>query len=181
MTKCKTCSADVSTSAETCPSCGAKLKRKMGCLGKVLVTGLIFFVLAIGAIMAMDTGNQQQEAQVAALAVSDLAFEALDVIYNLESTYTDLQKEEEWKNYEGKKVKWTGEVSSIDEMFGTMTLQVKMKPDTFTSDLLIRLKESEREKALQFKEGDSVTFIGVLSEWGTLLPITLSEGEIVSN
>jgi len=150
-------------------------------MGKLLIAGTVFVVFVVVIMVAVSTNYQQQQEQIAALPVSDLAFESIDAVYKLESNYTDLQKEEEWKKYEGKKVKWSGEVSAIGEMLGTTTLQVKMKPNTFTSDLLIRLKDSEKDKALSFKEGDKVTFIGVLSEWGTLIPITLNEGEIVTN
>jgi hypothetical protein len=54
-----------------------------------------------------------------------------------------------------------------------------MRPKTFTSDLLISLEDSERSRALQLREGDSVTFTGVLDDWGTLMPITLDDGQIV--
>ena len=47
------------------------------------------------------------------------------------------------------------------------------------TDLLITLKDSEKDKAIKLSEGDSVTFIGILEDWGTLMPITLARGEIV--
>ena len=53
-----------------------------------------------------------------------------------------------------------------------------MNPDTLTSDVLVRLKDTERTKAMGFQEGDGVTFIGILDDWGTLMPITLEKGEI---
>ena len=44
--KCKECGKEISTKAESCPNCGAKVKKKMGCLQSIL---LIFIVLiAIG-------------------------------------------------------------------------------------------------------------------------------------
>ena len=102
----------------------------------------------------------------------------INAIYNLNSRNTDLQKKEEWKRFKGKKVTWTGQVASVSDGFMGVTLQIKMNPDTFTSDLLISLKRSERSKAAQLHQGDSITFSGRLDDWGTLMPITLDQGEI---
>ena len=55
-----------------------------------------------------------------------------------------------------------------------------MDEDTFTSDLIIRLKESDKDRASQLLKGDRVTFSGTLDEWGTIMPITLDDGEILS-
>jgi hypothetical protein len=97
----------------------------------------------------------------------------------VKSSYTDLQKKEAWKLYNGKKVLWSGTVTSVSDTFG-LTLQVKMRPTTFTSDLLISLEDAERSKALQLSEGQHVTFTGVLHDWGTLMPISLKHGQIIN-
>ena len=52
-----------------------------------------------------------------------------------------------------------------------------MNPDTWTSDLLIKLKDSQRSRATRLNKGDSVT--GILDNWGSILPITLKDAEIV--
>jgi hypothetical protein len=110
--------------------------------------------------------------------LSSISWSEIDAIYNLKNKYTDLQKDESWKQYKGKKIRWSGTVSSVADSFGSLSLQVKMNPDTFTSDVLVTLKESQKSKALTLKEGDFVTFTGILDRWGSILPITLNEGEI---
>jgi hypothetical protein len=110
--------------------------------------------------------------------LSSISWSEIDAVYNLKSKNTDLQKDEAWKRYKGKRVRWTGTVSSVSDSFGSLSLQVKMNPDTFTSDLLIKLKDSQKSRALSLTKGDSVTFTGILDRWGSLLPITLREGEI---
>jgi hypothetical protein len=73
-----------------------------------------------------------------------------------------------------------GEVSEVSNgLLNGLTLQVKMDQDTLTSDLVIRLKSSEKDKASRLSKGETVTFTGVLDDWGTILPITLKEGEII--
>jgi hypothetical protein len=113
------------------------------------------------------------------IPLSTVSWSEIDEIYNLKTKYTDLQKDEFWKRYKGKKIRWSGTVSSISESFGNIDLQVKMNPDTFTSDLVITLRESQKSRALGLKKDDSVTFTGVLDRWGSILPITLKEGELI--
>lgn len=150
----------------------------MGCLKKILMGVGVLVVLAV--IVAVVTGrgastNQQAAANV---PISDINFSELDEVYQAGSKYTDIQKEETWKKYDGKKVKWTGTIADISETFGTLQLKVKMKEDTFTFDLAINMKDDQKEKALKLNVGDSVVFTGILDEWGTIIPITLSDGEI---
>jgi hypothetical protein len=46
--------------------------------------------------------------------------------------------------------------------------------------LLIRLNDDQKANALKLKKGDIVTFVGVLDEWGAIMPTTLSHGEIIT-
>jgi hypothetical protein len=152
-------------------------------LGVVAFGGcLLLFGKAAKDISENVTQARKAEVErVKAEPISDVTWEEIDKIYNLKSKYTELQKKERWKNYKGKKVKWRGEVSSVDETFGTMSLQVKLNPGTFTSDVLVRLKPTEREKALKVSKQDMVTFVGILDDWGTIMPVTLDKGEMVAN
>ncbi len=125
----------------------------------------------------------QQQAKVVqqdAAPIENISFAELEDTYAINSKKTDIQKNEIWKNYQGKKVKWSGEVASISDTFGTLSLQVKIDPGTMTSDVLVDLKPSQRDAALKLSQGSKVTFVGVLDSWGTIMPITLSNGEIVT-
>jgi len=112
-------------------------------------------------------------------AVSNISWDEVDRVYNPQSDATDLQKAEAWKNYEGKKVRWTGKVSHISEGWGGIKLQVRMRPDTLTSDLIITLEDSERARALQLRDNQRVTFEAILEDWGTIMPMSLDHGRIV--
>lgn len=149
-----------------------------GCL--LVVVGIGSCTLLVGkAVHDVAEQQERQKQERAAAPISDIAWSEINEIYNLRSDFTELQKKENWKKYEGKKVQWTGEVSEMGETFGMLTLQIKMNADTFTSDLLLRLKEDQRSKAVNVSQGDTVTFTGILEEWGSLMPITLDDGEIV--
>ena len=152
----------------------------------VLAGGCLLAVAGIGGCFvlagsAAHEAHQQQQAQLARLEaapISDVSWEEIDRVYNVRSSSTELQKKERWKNYEGRKVRWTGTVSSVGETLGSMSLQLKLNPGTLTSDVLVRLKPTQRDRALQLSEGAVVTVVGVLDDWGTLLPVTLDHGVI---
>lgn len=178
MKPCKVCGTEVSKTAEACPKCGAVLKRKTGCLGQIVIS---LGVLFIGGIWLTETSATKREERVAAVnatPISSITLADLEPIFCSTSDKTDLQKKEIWKQYEGKKVKWSGTVSMINER---LQMGVKMKRTTLTYDALVTLKDSEKEKALKLKEGDAVTFTGVLVDWGTILYYSLRDGEIVSD
>ena len=139
---------------------------------------LLFVLLAFGSVDSPDsTTNNSSDSNSS--EVSSISWAEVNQIYNLDSKVTELRKEEEWKQFNGKRIQWTGTVSSISDSFGILSLQIKMNPDTFTSDLLINLNENQRSKAIDYSEGDRITFSGLLEDWGTLMPITLSDGEII--
>lgn len=113
--------------------------------------------------------------------ISNISWYEVDRIYNISSNTSELQKDEEWKKLKGKKVQWSGFVSEVSNgLFGGLSLQIKMNPSTLTSDLIIDLKRSEKEKASKLSKNMYVTFVGILDEWGSLLPISLKDGELLN-
>lgn len=163
-----------------------KKSAKKGCLIAAIVI-VVITILGFGgcALLVGGVANEvsntmaAEELEIANAPVSEIPWSELNEVYHLKSTKTDLQKDEIWKKYKGKKIQWTGEVSSISETFGSLQLQVKMNKSTFTSDVIVTLKDSDRSKAVSLSEGDSVTFQAILSSWGSLMPITLNKGIII--
>lgn len=110
---------------------------------------------------------------------SGVRWDEISRIYGFGTKYTELQKRELWKSYKGKLVIWSGQVSYIDEgLLGGIQVQLKIDPTTITSDVLFRLKDGQRSKALNLINGSHVTIKGYLDDWGTIMPITVDEGEI---
>lgn len=60
LTKCKECGNDVSTKAASCPTCGAAIKRKTGCLGCLGVVTLIFIVSSVVVSLLPDGSNTKR-------------------------------------------------------------------------------------------------------------------------
>lgn len=178
---CGTCNTEMASDAKACPKCGSPNKKKGGCIKIVGIAFAVIIGLAIIGAITGGGGKKGEKGEIeraGAEQISDIQWEEIDKIYNLKSSSTELQKKEAWKNYEGKKVQWSGTVTSVGETFGTLQLQVKLNPNTLISDVLVSLKDSARSEALKLKEGDTVTFQGTLDDWGTLMPITLDQGVI---
>jgi hypothetical protein len=143
------------------------------------------------SIAAVSTPASSNAAETATAALesapgatpppSAITWKEVDAIYNLRSHYTDLQKDEAWKRYKGQRVKWVGKVEEIKEgWLGGLTLMVKMNRSTFTFDLMIDLKREQKAAAMSIHKGDIIRFTGILDAWGSLLPISVNDGEIIS-
>ena len=158
-------------------------KKMNGCLKAIIIVGVLGVLTAGGCgilfFIGAKTVTDAKVARIESEPLSDIRWEEIDKIYNLKSNFTELQKKEHWKNYKGKKVRWSGVVSSVGETFGRLQLQVKLNPNTFTSDVLVALKDSSSSDALKLKKGDRVTFEGILDDWGSLMPVTLDHGIII--
>lgn len=162
--------------------------KKKGCLVITLVLiGLA--ILGIGGCLLVAGGlasevSESIEADKKNLdskSVSTIKWSELDQIYGIKSKKTDLQKDELWKKYQGQKVEWEGNVSSVGETLGSLQVQIKMKSTTMISDVIVTLKKSEKSKAVEFSEGDKIRFQGILNSWGTLMPISLKHGVIIND
>jgi hypothetical protein len=161
-------------------------KRTNGCLIAALVVigigvlgigGCVLFVGKVAHGIARE--NKAQIARADAEPLSDIQWQEIDEIYHPASKATDLQKKELWKNYKGKKVRWTGTVAWVGESLGTLELQVTLKPDSLGSDLLVKLNDTSKPKALKLNVGDQVTFEGILENWKQFSQATLNHGNIV--
>jgi len=131
---------------------------------------------------AAETATAALESAPAATSPpSAISWREVNAIYNLSSKYTDLQKDEAWKRYKGQRVKWVGKVEEIKEgWLGGLSLMVKMNRSTWTCDLMIDLKREQKAAAMSIHKGAIIEFTGTLDQWGSLLPITVEDGEIIS-
>jgi hypothetical protein len=136
---------------------------------KILTTTITLALIACSAIA------EQQP-------TTEITWKQVDAIYNVKSNKTDMQKESAWTQLKGKHVTWAGKVVDISEgWFGGVSLCVKMNKSTLTFDVMISLKDSEKAKAMSLSKDSIVRFSGTLQTWGTLLPMSLADGEIVQS
>lgn len=190
--KCKECDSEVSSKADACPKCGAKIKKTsvaaMGCL--TLIVGF-FGIAAIGAIFGDSTPRETSSSTPAApsAAPQPAALEApapkeelryisdscKDVAKNFgpSSKLTDLQKKAIWEQEQLKGVhfEWTLKVQSVDTTFGQIKAQFKCKGSrALVSDVILGV--DDEKLALQLVKGNNYKVHGTLSDWGNFLGLS---------
>ncbi len=149
---------------------------------RILVT--IVGVIAFFSVLASDSDKPSPSVadipSVPKKTILDESFADLDALFGVDSDLTELQKDELWKTYKGKYVRWTGEVSYIDESMGGISVGFRHKPGTLTYDVLARFPMSEKGQLLRLKEGEIVKYTGRLdTRGGAILPYNLNDPKLL--
>ena len=114
--------------------------------------------------------------------------ESLNSIYSKfssKSSLTDLQKEEMWKEYNGKLIKSKVYVHSVDDVMLTgLVMLADLKPRSqydVTPDLRILFKDEEKPSLLTVSEGDAIWIEGKLNDYGGIISdlIEIKDAKIV--
>jgi hypothetical protein len=141
-------------------------------------------VLLIALFVILGCGGDQNSSSTSnsatAPAVSSITWADYDKIYGVKSKTTDMQKEQSWKDFQGKRVAWSGEVAEVSNgTFGGLQVSIKMDKDTIISDINLELKKDYEDAASKLTKGSRLNFVGTLKSYGgAILPATLSDGEI---
>jgi len=165
----------------TGPASGALVTGIIG----IILNGimLIFFigVLAFFGAVSSETGTIRGDVSdtQAEINVVSNSFSDFDVLCDIDST--SLQKRDLFDTkFRNNYVEWTGVVSSISDSFGSYRLQVKHCPRTFVSDIVVTMKEDQKDNLLKYSEGDTITYRAKLTRMGDILGLSASDGIIVS-
>src|SRR6185295_1043489 len=100
-------------------------------------------VLVIFGIFSSQSGSKSVPADEKSWV--DISCVEFHEIFGIGSKLSDLQKDEKFKDYKDKWVKWEGEVASVGETFGSLQLQVKCLKNTFVSDAIVTFPDSAKE------------------------------------
>lgn len=93
---------------------------------------------------------------------------------------TSLQREEMWKQFKGKRVRWTGEFIGIEPGKGSLVAKFQIGTDAWGVTTLVRLDKRYEGIAAKLSKGDLVVYTGTLNtcvEWATFC---LDNGELVA-
>lgn len=148
----------------------------------LIVLGMIFGGNSDKPSAATSSDDSQLSKQSAPVPKS-LASNSFENDY--EDVYCDkdataLQKKTLFEEkFKGQYVNWTGEVSRVAESYGSYVLNVKHCPDTLTSDMRITMRKDQKDKLLKLTEGDEVTYIAKLSDFGEIMGLSANDGELV--
>ena len=159
------------------------------------VLGASFAVLVVGAALTPTTPQGTPSAREGAsnipptqpvvaeapprlAEVTEISFDEVNAKFGVGATLTDLQKDAEWKAYDGKCVEWTGELVHLDSgIFGGISIGFKHLPATFTYDVLVSAPGSERDNMLKLQQNQRYTYKATLDTYGgAILPISADWG-----
>jgi len=98
----------------------------------------------------------------------------------LDPDSTQLQKESFFdENFKGKYVTWSGTVSTVSESSNSYAVQVVHKSSTLISDVRVEFRADQKDKLLQLKEGDPITYTAKMTRYGEILGMSAEDGVVV--
>lgn len=178
---CKSCGGEIPANAKKCKHCGADQRNWFR--RHWFITGFfgLIILIAIGSAgnksgSQTDIGgiNAEKNKEYVEISCKDFAEK-----FGLSNDLTNLQKDTIFdQEYKNKYVKWNGEITFVQEIWGTLSVQVKCNPKSFTSDTIISFDQSQKNKLVNYKEGDTIKFEARLDSWGQLMPSSLKEGVV---
>ncbi len=141
----------------------------------ILMLILLFAILGCGGQNSSSTANSATTKEISATTWADY-----NKIYGSDAKTTDMQKEQSWKDFQGKRVAWSGEVAEVSNgTFGGLQVSIKMNKTTLISDISLELKKEFQDAASKLTKGSKINFVGTLKSYGgAILPATLSDGEL---
>jgi predicted nucleic acid-binding Zn ribbon protein len=166
---CPICGTEIKEDAGFCPRCWQRLvtgqpakeksKKRLVAIILPCVAAIIVAVLLATHLLPLPSGHVA-EIEYSAVTAHDLGTELLN------PQLTDLQRQDLWKDYGGKRVEWTGELESVSTDWEGLAAHFLNPLDFARTDVLAVFEESQRENLLELSEGDLVTYTGVLADFG---------------
>jgi hypothetical protein len=185
MPTCPKCGTELREGAWFCPKCLHLLAKGQAAKGKSkskkkLVGIIVACVIAISAVTVITThllkvpSGGVAEIEFVAVSAYDLANKLFD------PELTSLQRKDVWDDYAGKRVKWTNELKYVSTEEGLVAYFANPL-DWARTEVVAVFDESQRSSLLNLnlKEGDLVTYTGVLARFGGA-EISLTDCTIVS-
>jgi hypothetical protein len=173
MPTCPICGTEVSEGAGFCSKCLRRLMRGKSTRGKSTkgkskkkLAGIIAAcVIAISAVIVVTThlltvpSGHVAELDYVGLSAHDFAKE----LFN--PGLSSLQRQDLWNDYAGKPVEWTNELKYVSTEEGLVAYFLNPLGWARTEVVAV-FDESQRPKLSNLKEGDLVTYTGVLAGFG---------------
>jgi hypothetical protein len=173
MPTCPICGAEVRGGTGFCSKCFRRLMTGQAAEGKSkkkLVGIIVACVIAISAVIVVATHLSEAPSG----GVAEIEFVAVSAYDFAEELFTpgltSLQRDDIWEDYEGKRVEWTSELKYVSTGGEGLIADFLNPLDSARTEVLAVFDESQRSSLLQLKEGDLVTYTGVL--------VGFKEGEI---
>jgi len=176
MPSCPICGAKVSEGAGFCPKCLRRLMKGQAPKGKnnkKLAGIIVACVIVISAVIIVTTQLPKvPSGSVAELEyVADSAYDFAEELFTPE--LTSLQRDDIWRDYEGKQVQWTNELKDLSLEKEELVAHFINPLDRARTEVVAVFDESQGSSLENLKQGDLVTYTGVLTRFkGTEISLT---------
>lgn len=173
MTKCKSCGADIASSAKRCPSCGAKNKKPIYKRVWFWILMVVLLIAIFGFIASKVNPSDSIEIETTTEADSNVYVKKSSTKKSLKTNKiisefydnTVLFK----KNYDEQVVEWEGTITGIaetDDENKDVIVYMDKGIDTYLIEYIVSAtikNDKDKEKILNYKTGDKIKIKGIMS------------------
>lgn len=173
MTKCKSCGADIASSAKRCPSCGAKNKKPIYKRVWFWILVVVLLIAIFGFIASKVNPSDSIEIETTTEADSNVYVKKSSTKKSLKTNKiisefydnTVLFK----KNYDEQVVEWEGTITGIaetDDENKDVIVYMDKGIDTYLIEYIVSAtikNDKDKEKILNYKTGDKIKIKGIMS------------------
>ena len=173
MTKCKSCGADIASSAKRCPSCGAKNKKPIYKRVWLWILVVVLLIAIFGFITSKVNPSDSIEIETTTEADSNVYVKKSSTKKSLKTNKiisefydnTVLFK----KNYDEQVVEWEGTITGIaetDDENKDVIVYMDKGIDTYLIEYIVSAtikNDKDKEKILNYKTGDKIKIKGIMS------------------
>lgn len=129
-----------------------------------LLVGSVSLVLLVRALFGKPPTNNvvQTQPTTKVLVRPGPAFSEVDAKMDSRlSQWTEAQKQAYWASVQGTQVNWSGEVVEV-KLDGGGSITLKCNPNTYSSDVEVKLDGSQLNKLPLLSKGQRITIQGIL-------------------
>lgn len=164
-----------------------KKKVKVWQIVLIILGGLFFWGLIIGIFSGNETNAEESYSSNPKTNTIEEEYisKSLDDLYLIfvssSSELTDLQKEKQFENYDGKLIKSEGIVSKIDNVMMSSDIVVGiMSPENpYLREATLYFDSSYEDELLNYNEYDEISFKGKITDYNSLLGIIVQDAELI--
>jgi predicted nucleic acid-binding Zn ribbon protein len=169
MPTCPICGTEIEEGAGFCSKCWRRLtgqqaargksKKKLAAIVVPCVIAIIVAIVLTRQFLPVPSGHVA-ELESVGISAYDFAKELFD------PELTSLQREDLWKNYEGKQVEWTSELEYVSTKQEGLVAYFVNPVDWARTKVAAVFDESHRSSLLELNAGDLVVYNGTLAGFG---------------
>lgn len=146
-----------------------------------IILGIIL-ISFIGGLFIEESSNTNQESQNKNTKeyVQEDLYTLITLFVGSNSPYTEIQKEENFKQYKNKWIKGTGIVGEVEEVIvtGTPLIRIINPENQYTYGATIYFEDSEKDKLLEVNKYKEIQFEGRIEQYNSLMGLIIKEAKL---